>query len=194
MNAILFKAPTVEPVTVSEAKDHLRITTNDEDSLIADLVISCREVAEGVTRRAILTQTWDYYLQQFPPNTEVVLPFGNLQSVTSVKWKATDGTETTLTSGTDYLVELNGEGHGKIVLPYGSIWPPGPMYTSNAITIRFVCGWTTAFLVPYRIKAAIKMLVAEMYENRGESVLGQTVVKNDTVDNLLATYRMWGSF
>jgi hypothetical protein len=91
-------------------------------------------------------------------------------------------------------VETNGEKYGKIVLPYGVPWPSGILYPSNPITIRFVCGWTTRELVPFQIKAAVKMFCADMYEMRGEPVLGQTVIENKTVDRLLSSCRLWGEF
>ncbi|MDD5169783.1 MAG: phage gp6-like head-tail connector protein, partial [Syntrophales bacterium] len=65
------------------------------------------------------------------------------------------------------------------------------LYPSNPIKIRFVCGWTTAALVPYRIKAAIKMICSKLYESRGEDVLGQTVTEDKAVDRLLIGERLW---
>ena len=194
MKAVIYTRPTVEPVSVAEVKTHLRIDGTDDDELIATLVMAAREQVETITRRAIMTQTWDYFLDEFPRSNVIVIPFGNLASVTSVKRKDTAGAETTMTVTTDYLVQTNGSQHGMIVLPYGVPWPSGAFYPSNPITIRFICGWTSAALVPSKIRTAVKFLCAEMYENRGESVIGQTVVENKTVDALLASERLWGSF
>jgi len=147
------------------------ITVKGADSVtsddLTDLIADAREEAENRTRRAILTQTWDYYLQGWPDDDRFRLPFGNLQSVTSVSWKDTDGTETTLTAGTDYLVETNGDGCGFIVLPYGESWPSGTLYPSNPIKVRFICGWTAAASVPKNIKRAC-LLIAEKLFFRGE--------------------------
>jgi uncharacterized phiE125 gp8 family phage protein len=184
----------LEPVAVWEAKDHCRVTIPDDDVLIEKFITDAREEVEDRTRRAIMTQTWDYYLDDFPESDAIELPFGNLQSVTSVKYKDTDGAETTLTVTTDYLVETNGEQPGRIVLPYGGSWPSGPFYPSNPITIRFVCGWETQELVPSKIKAAIKLLTAKFYESRGENVVGQTVAEDLTFERLLASSRLWGRY
>ena len=169
-------------------------TNTTEDPLLTAILKAAREHVEDWTRRALLTQTWDYYLDEWPSEDHIKLPFGNLASVSSVKWKDTDGTETTLTVTTDYLVETNGEGCGRVVLPYGVSWPSDALYPSNPITIRFVCGWTAAASVPYKIKAAIKLLCADLYEGRGEAVLGQTVTENKTVERLLASERLWDNF
>jgi uncharacterized phiE125 gp8 family phage protein len=195
MKAVLVTAPTLEPVSVPEVKDHLRVDHNYEDELIANLVASCREQVEQITNRAIMTQTWDYHLDRFPDKDYIALPFGNLQSVTHVKHKDSSGVETTMTVSTEYLVETNGERHGRIVLPYGVTWPSGPFYPSNPITIRFVCGWTSALLVPKRIKQAIKLLCAAQYEARGDAYTGQmTVTEDQTAENLLWNERLWGTF
>ena len=169
--------------------------TSAEDDLLTALIQAAREQVEAHTRRALLTQTWDYYLDRFPSCDYIELPFGNLQSVTSVSYKDDDGTETTMVVTTEYLVETNGAQHGRIVLPYGVPWPsPSTYYPSNPIKIRFICGWTAAASVPSTIRTAVKFLCSEMYENRGESVIGQTVVQNKTVDALLSSERLWGNF
>jgi uncharacterized phiE125 gp8 family phage protein len=176
----------------------IRLTaTSIEDDLLNAIITAARENVEDITRRALLTQTWDYSFDKFPDENYIKIPFGNLQSVTSVKWKDTDGTETTLTLTTDYYVETNGEQCGRIVLPYGETWPSGPFYTSNPITIRFIAGWTTAALVPYKIKAAIKLICADLYANReGQAfaVSGIAYHENKTVMALLASARMWDNF
>jgi len=171
--------------------------TTAEDDLLTAIITSAREYVEDVTRRALLTQTWYYYLDGWPSANFIKLPFGNLQSGGLViTWKDTDGTITTLTLTTDYLIETNGEGIGRIVLPYGGAWPSGTLYPSNPITIEFACGWTTAALVPYKIKAAIKMICADLYENREHQSIGsaQIYFENKAVERLLASARLWGEF
>jgi len=171
-----------------------RTATSIEDDLLNDIIKEAREHVEDITRRCLLTQTWDYSLQEWPGVNYIKLPGGNLQSVSSIKWKDTDGTETALTAGTDYLIEQNGEQCGKVVLPYGGTWPSKTLYPSNPIVIRFVAGWTTRALVPFKIKAAIKRICAKLYESKGEDVLGQTVHEDKTVMNLLQSRRLWDEF
>ena len=187
MRLVLVTGTAVEPVDLTAAKAHLRVDHVDEDDEIEGFITAARKHVEDWTRRALLTQTWDYSLAGWPSCNHITLPFGNLQSVTSVKWKDSDGTETTLTVTTDYLVENNGEQCGRIVLPYATPWPSGTLYPSNPITIRFVCGWTTPDLVPPTVLAGIKLVCAKLYEARGEDVVGQTVMEDKTVGRLLAS-------
>jgi uncharacterized phiE125 gp8 family phage protein len=181
----LVTAPGSEPVDLESMRLHLRVDDTTEDDLIADLITTARQAVENDTRRALLTQTWDYSLPRWPCGNAIVLPLGNLQTVTSVKWKNTAGTETTLVAGTDYLIETNGDQCGRLVLPYGLTWPLGSLYPSNPVTVRYVCGWTAPSLVPGPAKSAVKVLVAKLFESRGEDVIGQTRVEDKTYDRLV---------
>ena len=172
-------------------------TTADDDLLTA-IIQAARENVEDITRRALLTQTWDYYLDYWPSGDAIKLPFGNLQngvgSAPVVSWKDTDGTETTLTVTTDYLVETNGDQCGRIVLPYGETWPSETLYPSNPIKIRFTCGWTAAASIPSKIRTAVKMIAAKLYESRGEDAIGQTMIEDSKFQRLLDSARIWDEF
>jgi len=167
-----------------------------EDDLLTAIIQASREYVENYTRRALLTQTWYLYLDAFPDCDYIKLPWGNLQSVTSVKYKDYEGTETTMTVTDEYLVETNGEGVGRIVLPYGVTWPTFTAYPSNPITIEYVCGWTAAALVPEAIRAACKLVCADLWTNReGQSVgSAQIYFENPVVQRLLYSHRLWDEF
>jgi uncharacterized phiE125 gp8 family phage protein len=171
-----------------------------EDTLLTDNITAVREHVEDITRRALLTQTWRYYLDEFPCENFIKIPFGNLQTVTSIKYKGSDwltaADDVTLIEGTDYIVETNGEGIGRIVLPYGGVWPSVILYPSNPICIEIVCGWTTALLVPYKIKAAMKMLCEDLYNHRDAKMTQAqgNVTENKAVMNLLASARLYDEF
>jgi hypothetical protein len=62
-------APSAEPVTLLEAKAHLRVDVTDDDLLITNLISAARVHAENVCRRAFVTQKWDLYLDSFPKYT-----------------------------------------------------------------------------------------------------------------------------
>jgi len=171
---------TVDPSTV-------------ENDLLNDLISTAREYVEDATRRALLTQTWDYFLDEFPSGYYITVPLGNLQSVTHIKYKDVTGTETTLDAD-DYTVESCGDQCGRIVLPYNKAWPRFAPYPSNPIAIRIVCGWTAANLIPSMIRTAIKMYAAKLYANRGEDVIGASVTQDRTVDALIRNYRLWREF
>ena len=200
MQVKLITPPTIEPVALNDVKLHLRIDVDavDEDEYLEALITATRGHVEDVTGRKLLTQTWDYFLDEWPRANFIKLPFGNLQDglgvAPIVTWKDSAGTSTTLTVTTDYLVETNGEALGRIVLPYSVTWPSGTLYPSNPITIRFVCGWTAAASIPFKIVAGVKMICSKMYEGRGEDILGQTVSEDKVAERLLASSRLWDEF
>ena len=75
-------AATVEPVSITELKDHLRIDRNldEEDWLLEDYIKSAREYAEGYTGRRFITQKWKYYISEFPSKKEIDIPYPPLQA------------------------------------------------------------------------------------------------------------------
>lgn len=164
----------------------IRLTgTAVEDDLLNELIKTARTDVEHDSRRQIITATWDYFLKCWPSSDRIKIPLGNLQTITYIKWKDTAGTETTLTENTDYIVETNGDQCGFVVLPYSYPWPSGTLFPSNPITIRFICGWTTAALVPSTAKSAIKIRCAKLYESRGEDIVGITVHEDKTYKALV---------
>lgn len=174
----------------------IRLTaTSVEDDLLTDIIDAATGHVEDITRRYLLSQTWDYYLSEWPGCDYIKIPGGNLQSVTSVKWTDSDGTETTLTENTDYYVETNGTGIGRLVLPYGETWPSGTLYTTHPIVIRFVAGWTAAANIPAKIRNAIKLICADQYVNREAQVLNSfSYHENKTVMRLLQSTILWDEF
>lgn len=176
----------------------LTATTIEDDLLNADIT-AAREYAEDVTRRAIITQTWDFFLDDWPDGNSFEVPKGNLQTgglILSYDYVDTDGTKATTTMDLtdDYLIETNGEQLGRIVLPYSGTWPSFTKWPVQPIRLRYVCGWTTRALVPNKIKQAILMYCGDLYANRESQVLGiinEAFSENVTVDRLLASMRLW---
>jgi len=175
-----------------------------EDTILSALITAAREQVEAITQRALIIQTFDAYLDEFPDKDFIPLPFGNLQDdatdpsiVPVLTYKDSAGAPTAMTVATQYLVEMNGEAPGRIVLPYGVSWPsPSTLYPSNPITIRFSCGYgATAASVPTGIRTAIKMLCESLYNDRSathnQGNQGN-VTENKAVLSLLYPFRIWG--
>lgn len=62
----LVTPPTVEPLSLDEAKKHLRIDYPDEDDNITDAIVTARERIELETGLQLLTATWELWLPGFP--------------------------------------------------------------------------------------------------------------------------------
>jgi uncharacterized phiE125 gp8 family phage protein len=156
-----------------------------EDTNLTELIAAGRLSVENDTSKRIMTQTWDYCPKGWPEGDRIKLPFGNLQSVTSISYTDYAGTVTTMTLTTDYTVEINGTQCGFVVLPYQGSWPSATLRPSQPITIRFVCGYATQSEVPVAIKRAVKACCTNLYANRGDDVIGVNTVNYDkTYDRL----------
>jgi uncharacterized phiE125 gp8 family phage protein len=161
---ILVTPPASEPVSLNEMKLHLRVDHSDEDALIQALITAARQHAETVTRRQLVTATWELREDAFPPGLEWMLPLPPLRSVTSIKYLDENGVEHMFSSA-NYIVDTASE-PGRIVLKSGSSWPGGPLYPANAVRVQFTAGYGDAADVPEPIRAAIKLLVGHLYEHR----------------------------
>jgi uncharacterized phiE125 gp8 family phage protein len=135
-----------------------------DDALLTGLIQAAREWAEGYTNRAIITQTWELVLDDWPSGDYVDIPLPPLQSITDIKYKDTAGTESTL-AATNYITDTDSF-LGRVVLAYGCSWPSGTLYPAAGIRVRFVAGYGLAVSVPQRYKQAIMLLAAYWYENR----------------------------
>lgn len=188
---VIVTPPAAEPVTLQEAKDWCRGPTSADDTLITALITSARRYVEKVTSRALITQTWDYFLDGFPCRS-IPFPRGTpLQSVTSVKY--TDpltGNQLTLNAGL-YTVNIKKE-PGLVVPSYGNVWPT-PKCVENAVEIRFVAGYgASGSAVPEELKQAIKVLIASMYANREHITTdGAPTQIPAAFENLINEYRIW---
>lgn len=159
------------------------------DDELDDAIEAGRRTIETITRRCLLTQTWDYYLDGFPSANYIKIPFGNLQSVTHIKYTDSDGDQTTMTVSTEYLVETNGDQCGRIVLPYGVSWPSFTPYPSNPVVIRFVCGWEAAADVPKDLKKAVMFAAQDDFYHGDRHEILDKIIMNRT-----ATHRLWDEF
>jgi len=199
----LITAPTSEPLTLEEAKAHLRVDHDDEDTLIYALIVAARQGAEHITERALMTQTWELALDWFPcvPYRRVEwkhdrlladainIPKPPLVSIVSVKYIDTEGVQQTLDSSA-YLLDSHRE-PARILSVYATDWPD-TREQANAVLIRFTCGYADAASVPQEIKQWMLLQIGMMYENR-ESVAAGTISEIPYVDRLLDPYRFWGA-
>ncbi len=178
-----------EPVTRTEAKAHLRVDFSDDDDLIDNLITAAREYCEAFTNRRFITETKTYKLDVFPAGDLIELPCAPVQSpITSIAYVDVNGTTQTFSSASYSL--RNDRAKGEVVLGYGYSWPTTRDQPA-AVTITYVAGYgdlTTD--VPEAIRAAIKLLVADMYEHR-EAQVETRMQENPTVQRLLWPYRVW---
>ncbi len=175
MALVLVTPPAVEPVSLPEAKNHLRVDITDDDNLIMLLITAAREYCESFQNRAYITQTWQLWLDAWPEGNEIRIPRPPLQAVNSIKYYGADNSEYVLPP-TDYIVDTAGE-PGRIVLAYGKSWPSVTLRTTNAVCVEFVAGYGSADKVPQRVKQAMLLLIGHWYDTREIAAVGHVAAE-----------------
>jgi uncharacterized phiE125 gp8 family phage protein len=161
-------------VTLAEAKVHLRLHTNDTtlDDQITSLIPVATKTAEEMTGRRFIQTDWYAYLRCWPSKNRIKLPFGQLKSVASVKYRDTDESESTFSSD-NYRTNTNVE-PGEIVLKYSKTWPSATLSPDWPITVEFTCGYgENETDVPDDIKRGVCILIDEFLQNPQNIVITQ---------------------
>lgn len=188
MGLAVTTAATQPPVSLAEAKEHLRVDHDVDDALIVSLVRAAVEYAQSYTKRQFVLATFDYTIDQFPPGTSIVMPRSPLSSVTSVSYIDSDGASQAFT--TDDWSAKTDTIRGSVQLGYGKSWPDTRCVV-DAVTVRFIAGYASVAEVPEAAKAAIKLMVGHWYEHRESVIVGTTATQLPlAVDALLDTLRI----
>ena len=187
MALVLTATPAVEPVSLAEAKAHLRVDSDHEDALIGQLVAAARLYVERALGLALITQGWSYFLDAWPRSSCVALPISPVQSVASVTLHEASG-GTVAVAPENYAVDALSQ--PARILFKGA--PPQFLPRElNAFEIAFNAGYgDEAEDVPQPIRQAILLLIAHWFERREPVVLGLSVQEVPaTVAGLLSSYR-----
>lgn len=200
MGLKLVTAPADYPVTLEQAKAHLREDSTDFDEQIQAFIEAATDDAEGFQGRALIDQTWDLTLDAWPDSVwqgirrvnEIRIPKPPLIEVGGVYYLDSSGAEQTLDASL-YTVDTMNES-GRVILKSGS-WPTLPEL-ANAVRVRFRAGYLDQTVspavsnVPKATFAAILIIIGDLYANRESVVLGQTVAKVPyAADRLLRRHR-----
>ncbi len=196
LNANLKTPPSEEPLTLQEAKDHLLVTSTSQDTYISTLITAARKQLERYTQRAFITQTWVAYGSnwygkgEYCYNEPILLPYPKLQSVTEIKYFDLQGTEQTLDPTQFYHVDDISE-PCRIVRRYNAIYPYLQYGKPNSFSIEYVAGFGAAVDVPEDIKHAMKLLITDFYEHRGQIVIGTVNKIPDFICDLVHSYKIY---
>lgn len=176
--------PAIEPITLAEAKVHLRVDIADEDAYITGLIQAAREAAEDRTERALITSTWRVALDAFPATIYVPVP--RLQEVTLITYLDAAGATQTLAESA-YRVDSVSE--PARITPVDT-WPE-TLAASNAVVVSYTAGYGHAAAdVPMAIKQWMLLQIGAMYANREREIVStSSAVTLGFADGLLEPYR-----
>lgn len=161
MGLTLVTPPIAEPVTLAEAKAHLRVQHTDEDSYISALIVAATRHVEKVLSKSLMERTWRLTMDAFSDAIE--LPRGPVQSVTSVTYTDADGVTQTVPAS-DYTVDLIS--HRQWVVRNSDATWPTPLDAVNVVSVEYVAGFDTLPAEYEDLKHAIFLLVGHFYHSR----------------------------
>ncbi|QQR69110.1 MAG: phage head-tail connector protein [Alphaproteobacteria bacterium] len=169
MALVLITPPALEPLTVAQARAHLRVDTTDDDVVIEELIRAARQRAEDCTGRALGQQTWELLLADFPTRgSPIDLPKPPNPSITSLTYIDPSGVSTVMPS-TDYEI-VPGSVLSRLTPVYGKTWPD-TLRREACVKIRYQTGYIQ---VPAPILSWMKLLVGTLYDHRETVLRGET--------------------
>jgi uncharacterized phiE125 gp8 family phage protein len=155
-----------EPVSLAEAKAHLRVIHDVDDALITRLITAAREVVESNTGWALAEAGYRWVTDLAPP---VGLPLWPVE-VTGVSYLDSADTRTVTT---EYVFDAD-----RGVLSFtGTGW--------RALNVEFT---TDPAPIPAALKAAILLIVGELYEHT-EASAEKAVAEVPAVQRLIFPHR-----
>lgn len=191
MKSKVTTAPSIEPVTLEEVKAHLRITATNEDGLLNTYIQAARELAEDITGRKFITQTLTGYVDDFGGGgihgnwwtgqregtyfSHILNGKGFIEldktpasSITQIDTVDRDNAETVYASTNYYLENYDNDMPARVHLNDNASIPSN-IRDRNGIKVTYVAGYgSTRTSVPMKLRHAIKMMAAELYNKRGD--------------------------
>lgn len=186
---VVIAAPAMLPVTLTAAKAHVRVDSNDDDATLTGFIEAAVAYAERFMGRALVDQTFELTLDAVPAGgAPVKLPRPPLIEVLEVAAVDSAGNETPLTG---YRVDT-AQAPGRLLAP-ASGWPQG-----SGLRIRYRAGYirmegsppAAVGDVPADINAALMLYVGSLYMQRETLAIGTVSVVPWSAEQLLRNHRV----
>lgn len=177
---VLVSPPDMLPVSLDEAKLHLRVDSDDEDHLIGGLIEAATAYLDGWTGilgRCLVEQEWRQDFDGFA--RELCLPLGAVNSIATVTWRNAAGQVATVPSA---RYDLRTDASGRAIVRFDADYEfSRDLHESRAVSVTYKAGWPTIpaipedgdtpatpaqSTVPAPIKVAILLMIGHAYKNR----------------------------
>lgn len=149
------------PVTLEEAKAHLRVTHSSEDDLIETYIFAAARIIEESNQIALLPATVTQQFDRIPENGSYVdLSYPAIE-LTTISYNTIEA-PASYASMSGAVIDI-GFNRPRIYAPDG--WPSGWM-----LKVVYECGYATPEAIPKPLKIAVLLTLSDLYENRTDSV------------------------
>jgi len=210
-------APQEEPLSLLETQAYLRVTDPGEDALLQSMIGAVRQVCEQWTGRALVSQTWTWWLDRFPvrprnpyaesvymdlpvnhfeePCRSLVLPKPPLQSVGVVQTYGADN-QAAVFPASNYFVD-NASEPGRLVLNESAAWPT-PLRSTHAVEVEFQTGYGAAAQVPEPLKQGMLLWLKLLFADKtwwlepGDAPDGLNRINDQSIPQTVQS--LWGPF
>lgn len=179
MNLVRTLDAESEVLSLTDVKNHLRISGTDEDDALRMFISGVRRQTETFLGRTLVTSTWELKLDAF--SDEIELPMSPIQSISSVSYIDTDGVSQT-------FANIQFDRSGRLKPSYGNTWP-STRDQYDAVTITYITGETHAGNVQQDIKNAMLLWVGACDLNRENDAFSQVVEIPNSAKDILSPYR-----
>jgi len=171
----LITGPSVEPVLLADAKEHLLIETanTDFDTYITALIKAARKYIEQRTGYICVSSTWNLLLDKWPTDDFIYINKKPVTAITKVEYLPPSAT--IFTELASSLYNASGKHNPPVVYLKEK---PSLETGINVVKVTFTAGHNLSGItdpVPEYITQAIKILLRQMFENRTEEVTGTIV-------------------
>lgn len=177
----------VMPISLTEAKSHLRVDHTDDDVLITGIIASANDYVMTYTGRSLMPRTLKARYETFD---DLVLPHAPVIEIESVTYN--DGTVLSTT-----VYDLVKSEPAIMLLAQNESWPTAEI---NSVYVQYRAGYEDSSdspidltdRIPPSLKAALLLVIGDLYQNREARALvnGARYEANPTVKALMNPYRV----
>lgn len=175
-----------EPLNLTEAKAHLRVTDTSEDALIESYIVAAREWVENYTGHVLVQRVvedafheWGDFLTLRHQPVTVDDPTPTL----TVNYIDTDGDEIEY----EERVIRDQRYPWTIWAASGAEFPT--LGTNGTITVTYTAGYANPALVPQPLKQAMLLLIGQWHQQRGAASADEMFEVPFAVTSLCRKYR-----
>ena len=185
MTPLALGPPAIEPVTLAEARQFLRLDQTDEDALLATLITAARLMIEAASGRCLIEQPWRIVLDRWPSGGEIRLPLSPLLRIDAARVYDVLGAAQAVASAS---LTLDQAADPPVIRLMGEVPEIGRAH--GAIEIDIAAGYgATAATVPAPLRQAVLRLAARWFEQRGDVAGRDAQALPSAIAALVAPFR-----
>lgn len=160
----------IEPISLEQAKEHLRVVFDDEDDYISALILAARQMAEGRTNRTITQRVREQAFSHWCAMKLLKPPFVQVESVS---YFDAGGLEQVLPPDS-YTVSTRREPASVALTIAARSNAPSLASQDEAVIVRYTAGYPVGE-VPAPIVQWMLLQIGSMYEHRESVIAGVSV-------------------